>query len=264
MMNAWRGVHLAVSVALVAILLATSAVAVAKKPSKNPTGSSKYYVTYKVKGSFSDQALGQSCSICNANIIYTANWNFQERFGPVNLDKSAKNVRASAPVVSGSYAYNHDPTPGPEAEPNCDVTGSMLSGPNGVMNVVELHLPGGTGFDGVALGISDGQTGPGAGQPSSPCGNSNFFGPECGLSVVRTDLSGGGGGQCSTANFFATNLSVPDSKLRTHHFTYNVSNSRSGSETVDKYCNDPPPWQQGFTRSCSYSWSGTVTLRPTG
>ncbi len=228
-----------------------------------------YFLIYKIKGSFSDKAPDTNC--CGTDTTYAANWTYREVYGPLDPYKSQHHVRFGNPDASGTWSYKLVAPSQPSGD--CDVHGTWSGvGGNPTLAVTEVHLPGadaGPGFDGAALVISAGAYGPSQNMFSA-CQGAGFFGPTDGSSApacggdMRQALVAHHGA-CNAENWFTTDLSVSDSGLEHHHLVYDVSNSRPGSERVASNCNYVPyAAGSGYTRTCSYSWSGTVTFQPAG
>ena len=223
-----------------------------------------YYVTFKVAGSFKHTVLGMALAGFNQTDVAT--WSYRERFGPVDLAHSTRHVRTSAPKVSGSWStslmYTAD-----NAQSDCSQLGHFNSGA-AQMSVVAADV---AGSKGAALVLSAGQQGLSE-SPLQNCDDAQEFfgGPDnvagscnAGSGSIREALQQSGPG-CSTATFFTVHLGVSERALSAHHFSYNISSAKSYAEKVSPGCNQQDNPSMGYLISCTYGWSGTVTLRPAG
>jgi hypothetical protein len=226
------------------------------------TATTRYYVTFKISGSFSHTVLGMSS--VGFDETDAAKWSYRERFGPVDLAKSARRARTSKPKVSGSWSTSlvYGASNGPS---DCSQAGRFDSGG------ARLSMVGAAGFRSAAISLSAGQQGLG-GYPSQNCDDAQqFFGAPDNLGATCNAGSGSirealrrAGGACSKATYFTVHLGVSRRGLSAHHFTYKVSSARPYAEKVSPGCNQQDNPSMGYTIGCMYSWSGTVTFLPAG
>lgn len=208
---------------------------------------SKYYAIYKLSGSFTGKFNGQT--VANYSQTEKGNWTYREKFGPFSIKRSTAHVRTSNPTLGGGWSYQQVGDP----SVTCHTSGKWgaLNFPP-TMKSTEAHAP---NFDGVLLVLTAGPDPMGNYSGNPACTPAGFFG-NCSSYIGRALATPAS--NCNRPKYFITDLSVSDSGLKHHHYVYDVSNTRKGSERVSKDCN------QGTYYSCSYSWSGTVTFQPAG
>ena len=256
MRGTYRGPLLLIGV-LVAFLASAATASAAPVKTAKPAD---YYVTFKVSGSFSHTILG--ISLAGFNQTDVAKWSYRERFGPVDLAKSTRRARTRTPKVSGSWSTSIMYA-GVNAQSDCSQLGHFDSGG------AQLSVAG--GVKGAALVLSAGQQGLG-GYPLQNCDDAQeFFGAPDNLAGTCNAGSGSirealqqSGTACSKATYFTVHLSVSKRSLSARHFSYNVSSAKSYAEKVSPGCNQQDNPSMGYTISCAYGWSGTVTFQPVG
>jgi len=224
-----------------------------------------YYVVFMVRGSFRHVIDGMALAGFDQTDV--AGWSYRERFGPVNLAKSTVKARTSAAKVSGTWSTSLMYSPD-NAGADCSQQGKFVSGA-AQMSVVAAA--GARAFKGASLVLSAGRQGL-AVSPIQNCDDAGEFfgvpintGASCdtGSGSIREALLRTGP-TCSTADYFTAHVRVSEKGLSAHRFTYRVSSAKPDAEKVSPGCNQQDNPSMGYTISCAYSWSGTVSLQPAG